>query len=184
MRITAGRLRGRTIQVPDIPGLRPTPAKVRQALFNILGPVTDYNVLDLYAGSGIMALEALSRGAAAAVSVELHRKAAQAMRRLQQKLGLESWRIMPMPVEAALKQLSGRHFDLVFADPPYAAGVAETIPALLDQADIGCELLIVEESVRENPCWPAGWRLVQERSYGDTSLHFLKREIGAGEGFL
>jgi len=79
-------------------------------------------------------------------------------------------------VEHGLKELGHRHFDLVFADPPYAAGVAAAVLALLDEAGIGCDLLVVEESARENPSWPAGWRLAQVRSYGDTALHFLRRE--------
>ncbi len=73
MRITAGAMRGRVITVPNVPGLRPTPSKVRQALFNILGSVDGFRILDLFAGSGIMALEALSRGAASATSIEQDR---------------------------------------------------------------------------------------------------------------
>lgn len=177
MNITAGALRGRKLQVPDLPGLRPTPAKVRQALFNILADVDGMCALDLFAGSGVMALEALSRGAATAISIEQQRPATRAMEVLRTGWGLEGrWRVMPMSVEKGLATLSGSHFDLIFADPPYDKAFTTLLPQWLDQHAITCTLLVMEEAARVIPEWPVGWQCEQSRRYGDTSLHFLRHK--------
>jgi len=174
MRITAGTLRGRVIQVPSVPGLRPTPSKVRQALFNILGSVDGFQVLDLYAGSGIMALELLSRGAASAISVEQDHRAVKAMQQSRDILKLSGhWKILPTSVEKSLTSQMGAYFDLIFADPPYAQAYAEAVPTLLDQFGISCGQLVIEESARIEPAWPDNWFCQQSRRYGDTCLHFL-----------
>jgi len=176
VRITAGGMRGRIINVPDVPGLRPTPSKVRQALFNILAPVDGIQVLDLYSGSGIMAVEALSRGAASALSIEQNHHALMAMKQSREALNISDiWTILPTGVEKGLASQSGAFFDLIFADPPYAQGYAAAVPTRLDQYDIGCRQLVIEESTRVNPVWPAGWVCQQSRRYGDTCLHFLIR---------
>jgi len=178
MRITAGAMRGRIVPVPDVKGLRPTPSKVRQALFNILGPVDGFAVLDLFAGSGIMALEAISRGAASATSIEQHRGAVKALQSNREILKLQdSWTIYSNSVEQGLSNLSGASFDLIFADPPYAQGFAEAVPNQLTQYHIGCDHLVIEESSRVSPNWPEGWVCQQSRHYGDTCLHFL---VGKG----
>jgi len=177
MRITAGSFRGRSIHIPGIAGLRPTPAKVRQALFNILGDVTGWSILDLFSGSGLMALESLSRGAEQAVSIEQHHKAFELLQKVRHEWGLlERWQIMRGSLPAMLGKLEGQHFDLVFADPPYEKQVAEQVPAWLSRQDISCRHLIVEESARMRPCWPAGWTAMQSRRYGDTCLYFLAME--------
>jgi len=177
VRITGGELRGRNIPVPDLPGLRPTPSKVREALFNILGDVGDCRVLDLFSGSGIMALESLSRGAGSVVSVEQQRRAVAHLQQLRSSLSLAaSWQIMSTSVERALPALAGKSFDLVFADPPYAKGFADRLPAWLAQHGIRCGQLIIEESAKVTPQWPAGWTCGQSRRYGDTTLHFLTQE--------
>jgi 16S rRNA (guanine966-N2)-methyltransferase len=168
-------MRGRKLQAPDIPGLRPTPSKVREALFNMLGNVDGLRMLDLFAGSGIMALEALSRGATTAVSIEQNRRATQSMDQLRVSLNLaESWQIMPVSVEKGLCRLAEQSFDLIFADPPYEKGFANKLPALLNQYGIHCSRLVIEESARVQPNWPGGWHCQQSRRYGDTVLHFLE----------
>lgn len=177
MRITGGDMRGRNIPVPDLPGLRPTPSKVREALFNILGDIDGFRVLDLFSGSGIMAIESLSRGASGVVSVEQQRRAVAHLQQLCRTLSLaEQWRILPVSVERALPGLAGQSFDLVFADPPYAKGFAEKLPEWLDQYGISCMQLVIEESAKVVPEWPAGWTCNQSRRYGDTILHFLTAE--------
>jgi len=177
VRITAGSMRSRIVPVADVPGLRPTPSKVRQALFNMLGSVDDFDVLDLFSGSGIIALEALSRGARCAVSIEHNRIAIKSLRQSSELFKLEdSWDIRQCSVEKGLKLLAGRSFDLVFADPPYAQGEAEKVPLLLDQYDIACGQLVIEESSRQRPIWPEGWVCSQSRPYGDSCLHFLLRK--------
>ncbi len=177
MRITAGRFRGRNIHVPDIAGLRPTPAKVRQALFNILGDVGGWSVLDLFSGSGMMALEALSRGAVSATSIEQHHRAFERLQRIRHDWRLQAcWRILHGSLPAMLTKLDGQHFDLAFADPPYEQGIAEQVPGWLDTHGISCRHLIVEESARMQLRWPAGWTATQSRRYGDTCLYFLAME--------
>lgn len=176
MRITAGSMRGRNVQVPDIPGLRPTPSRVREALFNIIREIENFRVLDLFSGSGIIALETLSRGATSAISIEQNRKACNHLNQLRQTLSLEeSWQLLPGKLPQALQRIEpGSHFDLVFADPPYEKGFAEKIPAWLAEHQIHCDWLVIEESARVNPCWPSGWLEFKVRSYGDTTLHFLE----------
>jgi len=162
--------------VPDIPGLRPTPAKVREALFNILGDVEGKHLLELFSGSGIMALEALSRGTAGVISIEQSGKAVQHLKQLRQTLTLEdAWQIMPGTVEKGLAALAGESFDLVFADPPYDHGFTSSLPAMLTRHGISCGLLVLEESARVEPAWPEGWDCLQSRRYGDTCLHFLRQ---------
>jgi 16S rRNA (guanine966-N2)-methyltransferase len=177
MRITAGAMRGRVITVPNVPGLRPTPSKVRQALFNILGSVDGFRILDLFAGSGIMALEALSRGAASATSIEQDRRAVKALQQSRDTLNIsDQWVIQTGSVEQGLARLAGKAFDLIFADPPYARGFTEVLPDLLTQYDIHCDQLVIEESARVKPEWSDGWVCRQSRRYGDTCLHFLLRQ--------
>jgi len=177
MRITAGAMRGRVITVPNVPGLRPTPSKVRQALFNILGSVDGFRILDLFAGSGIIALEALSRGAASATSIEQDRRSVKALQQSRDTLNMsDQWVIQTGSVEQGLARLAGKAFDLIFADPPYARGFTEVLPDLLTQYDIHCDQLVIEESARVKPVWPDGWVCRQSRRYGDTCLHFLLRQ--------
>jgi len=177
VRITAGRLRGRKVAVPDVADVRPTPAKVRQALFNILGSVQDLTVLELFSGSGLMALEALSRGATSVTSVEKNRRVVQHLKSVRSHLQLsESWQLMCGDVQAVLPRLAGRRFDIVFADPPYNTGISEKLPTWLDDAGISCAVLVIEEAARATPIWPPGWTQQQARRYGETCLHFLEAE--------
>jgi len=133
-------------------------------------------MLDLFSGSGIMALETLSRGAATAVSIEQNRRATQSMHQLRTTLNLteEAWQIWPIHVEQGLINLAGQAFDLVFADPPYEKGFSSKLPALLNRHGIHCETLVIEESARIQIKWPQSWRCQQSRRYGDTILHFLE----------
>lgn len=177
MRITAGSLRGRQVKLPKVDGVRPTPAKVRQALFNILGDVTGWRVLDLFAGSGLMAMEAISRGAAQVVSIERNRRVCRHLQQVRKAWQLaERWQVMMGEVHGLLAQLAGAHFDLVFADPPYARGFAASIPARLDECGITCDVLVIEEAARAAPSWPPGWTAVTPRRYGDTCLYILHPE--------
>jgi len=177
MRITAGTLRGRKVPVPDMPGVRPTPSKARQALFNILGGVDGYHVLDLFSGSGLMALESLSRGAASVVSVEKNRRITQQLTGVCRAWELEErWQIFCGDVSNSLGHLGRKQFDLVFADPPYDCGVSARLPQWLAQAGISCAELVIEESSRARPEWPAGWTQRQVRRYGGTCFYFLNAE--------
>jgi len=177
MRITAGQFRGRNLPVPDIAGLRPTPSRVREAIFNILGSVEGFRVLDLFAGSGVMALEALSRGAASAVSIEQHGKAIAAMKKAAATCQCEAqWQLRKGKLPQALQSFESGSFDLVFADPPYNKGIAEQIPAWLDEHRISTRHLIIEEAAAATPDWPKGWTPLSCRRYGDTCLYIFDLE--------
>jgi len=177
MRITAGRFRGRNLPVPKSPEVRPTPSMVRQALFNILGSIEGACVLDLFSGSGLMALEALSRGAVAVTSVEKNKRIFKHLQDVRGNWGIQDeWQLLCGDVQGMLPRLAGRRFDLVFADPPYAQGISEHIPCWLDNSRISCAQLVIEESARVDPLWPSGWTQARSRRYGDTCLYFLEPE--------
>ena len=122
-RIIAGSLKGRRLATPPGDRTRPTSDRVREALFNSLAPGGDLDGLrfaDLYAGSGAVGLEALSRGAAAALLVESHAQTAKVLRRNIADLAVTGADVICAPVEKALQQAPAEPFDIVFADPPYA----------------------------------------------------------------
>jgi 16S rRNA (guanine966-N2)-methyltransferase len=177
-RIVAGTAGGRTIQVPGS-GTRPTSDRVREALFSRLdhaGLVVGARVLDLYAGSGALGLEAASRGAMDVVLVESARPAAEVCRRNAATLGLGVVRVVPLRVSAFLQQAQGP-IDLVFLDPPYDLPEVELTEALTGVAGVLVPdgVVVVERSVRTpEPTWPPGLVRADERRYGDTVLWFAE----------
>ncbi|MDQ7003926.1 MAG: 16S rRNA (guanine(966)-N(2))-methyltransferase RsmD [Ghiorsea sp.] len=171
MRITAGSMRGRVMQVPDIKGLRPTPSKVRQALFNILGDIQQQSFLDLFAGSGVMGIEALSRGATSVLSIEANSQAYAAMKSIQTSWDIEGWKIQHGELPQALPEY---HFDVIYADPPYDQGFSAQIPQWLKQNNITFKTLVIEEASRVNVAWLAGMMPMKQRKYGDTTLYFFE----------
>lgn len=123
VRIIAGKWRGRRISFPNVEGLRPTPDRVRETLFNWLSHViVDAHCLDLFAGSGILSLEALSRGASQVLSIEKNAKAVSAMNDAAQLLSIESdkWNVILGDALTWLQQKAALTFDVVFLDPPYS----------------------------------------------------------------
>jgi 16S rRNA (guanine966-N2)-methyltransferase len=159
---------------------------VREALFSRLdhaGLVAGAHVLDLYAGSGALGLEAASRGAADVVLVESARAAADVCRRNAAALGLDVVRVVPLRVSAFLRQTQGR-VDLVFLDPPYDVPEAELTEALVGVARVLAPggVVVVERSVRTpEPTWPSGVVRADERRYGDTVLWFAEASPPAPE---
>lgn len=180
MRIIAGEFRGRRLAA--VKGrVRPTSDQVREAIFNILGTaVKGALVLDLFAGTGALAWEALSRGAREAVLVEEQAAALEVLRRNQENLGLtERARVMPLPVARALKKLAaqGARFDLIFLDPPYGRGLAAATLEAVANLDLlhPQGLLVVEAGRRENlPEQVGSLSLRQSRHYGDTQVAFYE----------
>ena len=172
MRVVAGELRGRKLVAPPDDATRPTADRVREALFSILGDaVVDAAVLDLYAGSGALAIEALSRGAAGAELVDSSRAAIQAIERNLAELGLEAVvRRRDALAQLADAAAAGRTYDLVFADPPYDAAsrvgarLADLLPPVLHR-----DALIVTESNKRDPL-TLPFPLLRERTYGDTRI--------------
>ena len=133
-------------------------------------------MLELFSGSGIMAVEALSRGAAAVLSIERNSRAVQHMKQLRKSMALgDSWQIMPLAVDKGLAGQAGESFDLIFADPPYEKGFSGSLPEMLSRYGIGCGMLVIEESAHVEPVWPQGWECLQSRRYGDSCLHFLRQ---------
>jgi 16S rRNA (guanine966-N2)-methyltransferase len=175
LRIIAGSLRGRVL-APVKGRTRPTAARVREAIFNILGAVAEAKVLDLFAGTGALGIEALSRGAAAAVFVEDHPEALKGLRRNLESLGLlDCSLVLPLPVAAALKKLAvrGERFDLVFLDPPYGGEVAAATLAALGGSGLlrPQARVVAEHSRRETLPEAAGVLELQTlRRYGDTQV--------------
>ncbi len=176
MRIIAGEFKGRVLA--PVKGLtRPTSAKVREAIFNILGPaVSGAKVLDLFAGTGALGIEALSRGAAAAVFVEDHPGAVKGLRQNLEALGLsDRVEVLPMQVSAALKKLAApnRRFELIFLDPPYVGGlVLATLEALATTELLLTGGLVVAEHSRRESLPEMIGKLEQQtlRRYGDTQV--------------
>lgn len=164
-------MRGRVMQVIDIKGLRPTPSKVRQALFNMLGDMDGLSFLDLFAGSGVMSIEALSRGAVSAYSIEDNHKACAAMKHIQTDWHIDGWHIHQGSLPQVLPE---QHFDIVYADPPYEQGFAAQIPQWLSQKNITFKTLVIEEASRANVAWLAELMPIKQRKYGDTTLYFFE----------
>lgn len=183
-RIVAGSAGGRRLRVPPR-GTRPTSERVREALFSALdagGELAGARVLDLYAGSGALGLEALSRGAADALFVESDRRAAEILRANVAALGLGG-RVRQGKVEVVAAEDAPMPFDVVLADPPYAVSSAElgTVLASLARGGwvTGGSLLVIERAQRDGePDWPAGYRVLRAKTYGDTALHWAERDPG------
>jgi 16S rRNA (guanine966-N2)-methyltransferase len=179
LRLTGGTLRSRSVRTPSGRAVRPTPARVKEALFSILADrVADANVLDLFAGTGALGFEALSRGAAHATFVEQHRPTADALRDSAQALGLtERTTVLALSSERAAQMLNGR-FDLVFADPPYAqAYPAATFATLRERGAVDERSLVVyEHSSREPAPVDPAFAVQREAAYGEVSLAFLRPE--------
>jgi 16S rRNA (guanine966-N2)-methyltransferase len=157
---------------------RPTSAKVREALFSILGAIDGAHVLDLYAGSGALGIEALSRGAESAVFVEHDRAALACIRENLAEVGAASRaRVVPTSVPRSVAALESRGFDLVLCDPPWEAleGAIEALEELVSSERLGAAARVVlEHSARDaEPDVP---RLVayDRRRWGDTAVSFFR----------
>lgn len=179
-RIVAGVAGGRRLLVPP-KGTRPTSERVREAMFSALAAAVDLDgalVLDLYAGSGALGLEALSRGAAGVTFVEHDRKALEVLRRNVDAVGLPGAVVLPGAVETVLAERAGEPFDVVLADPPYAVP-GERVAVVLDRLATngwlaGHGVLVLERSARDGePALPDGWTALRSRRYGDTVTHWL-----------
>lgn len=176
-RIVAGRAGGRTLEVPAR-GTRPTSDRVREALFSRLdhaGLLDGTRVLDLYAGSGALGLEAASRGAAEVELVESHRAAADVCRRNVARLGLPGVRVVQTTVLAHLARPVGERVDLALLDPPYDLdedGLADVLERLVPHLAVDAAV-VVERSTRSGePRWPSGLVATGHRRYGETTLWF------------
>lgn len=182
MRIVAGKFRGRILASPASRDIRPTSDRLRESLFNILTHaygdlVTDAHVLDLFAGTGALGIEALSRGAAVAVFVDEGAEARALLRKNIDALGLGG---ATRVFRRDATQLGAAHpiepFSLVFLDPPYGLGLAER--ALLSARAGGWlrhnAIAVVEESIEAELAVPEGFKEIERRFYDETQLAFLQ----------
>ena len=184
MRIIAGRFKGHPLTTPKGANTRPTSDKVKESLFaslDSLGMLKDAQVLDVYAGSGALGLEALSRGASRAVFIEKANSAAQVIRTNIANLKVEGQtRVVTAAAAAGARALEGESFDLILADPPYPLTESEVTAALEVMAPRlrdDSSLLVVERSARSpQPELPAGLQFYEHRTYGETALWFVERE--------
>ncbi len=188
MRIVGGSNRGRRLVAPPGETVRPTSDRAREALFNILShggfaaegvPFAEKSVLDAFAGTGALGLEALSRGAAEAVFIENDREALIGLRRNIADLG-ETARARVISGDATRPPRAAVGCDVIFLDPPYTSGLAA--PALSALARAGWfapdALAVVEVGARETFTAPSGFVIIDERVYGAARLIFLRSEAG------
>ena len=187
MRIISGEARGRTLFAPKGAETRPTSDKIRGSLFNIIGErVPDARVLDLFGGTGALALEALSRGAESAVIADSSREAQRVIDRNARSVLKEDFdlrvRVLCADYRSAIGAMAGRMFDLVFLDPPYRMvdAYAEALSRLMAGGMLAPGCLIVAERLKKAVVpLPRGFRVADTRIYGDTAVDFV--EIGPME---
>ena len=182
MRITGGEFCGRGITVPETGAIRPTQDRVREALFSILAPeIQGADFLDLFAGTGAVGIEALSRGARRAVFVESNRRHLAALGENLRSLGLvERAEVVAADAYRWIERGAGTGFSVAFADPPYALGeergyasVLETIASKGTVRPGG--LFVAEMTAVQNSEGTPGWELLRDRRYGRTRLCIWRR---------
>jgi 16S rRNA (guanine966-N2)-methyltransferase len=181
MRIIGGEARGRPIRLPGGCRIRPTSDRVKKSLFDILHPVTGKSFLDLFAGSGNIGFEALSRGARFSIFLERDALLVKAIRTILNQLGFnERAEVLAADAGKGLEHLiqKGKQFDIVFADPPYDEGLVRETLQWLGNGDILTKdgIVVIQHSVREKlEGSPAPALIIaDQRRYGDTLLSFLK----------
>lgn len=183
LRVTGGRLVRRRFAVPgeaDRGAVRPTSDRVREALFSSLGSVLDegffgLEVLDAWAGSGALGIEALSRGAARATFIEKSRRVSATLSRNLRELGLTAdSEVMVADVGRALERLGEERFDLVLADPPYGEVLEPVLPALV-RALKPDGILVLERDKRASDSPPPALSLLRDRVYGQTRVTTWQR---------
>jgi 16S rRNA (guanine966-N2)-methyltransferase len=179
LRVIGGDWRSRIVRFPDSAGLRPTPDRVRETLFNWLGQrLAGLSCLDLFAGSGALGLEARSRGAARVVLVERERPVCEQLRRSVRELGMDRVEVVQSD---ALSYLAGAldRFDVAFVDPPYAAGLAApALAALEGRLKAGARVYV--ESPDAVPVPSARWRELRQGKAGAARFALYEYD-GAGE---
>ncbi|MCX7822128.1 MAG: 16S rRNA (guanine(966)-N(2))-methyltransferase RsmD [Syntrophobacterales bacterium] len=178
IRITGGSLKGKKLLVPKVANLRPTTDRVRESVFNILGSlVEEARVLDLFAGTGALGIEALSRGALEAIFVEKDRKTIEALRKNISSCELQNKStIFPMSAEKAiplLKKRSGK-FNLIFLDPPYHSSLTSKVLPSLSPLLFSEGMIVVEYDIYEKPLIDESvWVVEDIRRFGTTAVCFL-----------
>ena len=173
IRIIAGQWRGRKLPVVELEGLRPTGDRVRETLFNWLGAdIEDARCLDLFAGSGILGFEALSRGAAQVTALDASHIAVNALTEASKTLGASKLQAMQMDAIQWLKSKPAGPFDVIFIDPPFQAGLLDETLALLEASacvSMGALIYIERDRDQEPPQLPAAWQPYKDKVAGNVS---------------
>jgi len=182
VRVIGGEFKGRKLSVTRGRLIRPTSDRVREAIFDILGPTWTFRrVLDLFAGTGSLGIEALSRGAEEAVFVEQGKGALTVLKENMKALGLQSrsW-VLPLPTKKGIAVLGerGEVFDLIFMDPPYGKDVVgKTIEEIVRRGILAATgVIVAEHASRDRILPPLGLELSQQRRYGDTTVSFFQKQ--------
>jgi 16S rRNA (guanine966-N2)-methyltransferase len=183
VRIIGGEWRGRKLHFPDVAGLRPTPDRVRETVFNWLQfDLAGRRCLDLFAGSGAFGFESLSRGAAEVVFVERDATAAEAIRAMLGTLRSDRGQVVQEDVFEWLHRAPSRPFDIVFVDPPY---VERKLAAAVEHLEHGgwlapdAFIYLEDAAVRDAPVLPPGWHLHRSKRAGDVGYHLARRGAAA-----
>lgn len=175
IRIIAGEWRGRKLAFADVEGLRPTPDRVRETLFNWLAPmIVGARCLDPFAGSGVLGLEALSRGAAEVVMLDQHPKVIKQLNTNLSLLNCERAVVQQADALDFLQQTPGKPFDVVFLDPPYRKNLLAPCCELLNaQAWLaeGARVYLETERGHALPALPDNWQLVRSKKAGQVAYH-------------
>jgi 16S rRNA (guanine966-N2)-methyltransferase len=169
------------LDIADVPGLRPTSERIRETLFNWLAPtLAGSRCLDLFAGTGALGLEALSRGAAHVVFVENARKAADALEHNIDLVGAASAAtVRRMSAFDFLAQAEPGSLDIVFLDPPFAADMLDDLCRLLDQGSLlakGALIYVEEDNARPTVNLPTGWQTLRTKAAGNVRYSLLRTE--------
>lgn len=183
VRIIAGQWKGRRIPVAE-DGVRPSGDRVRETVFNWLMPhINGVRCLDLFAGTGALGLEALSRGAAAGIFIEKNRRVAQVLRETLAMLGAEDAEVINMDAFSFLKSVSGT-FELVFLDPPFDSPRLQDLCTLLEESGALAEsaLIYMEMNKRQPmPKLPPGWHTEKEQTAGQVRYALVRRTLTLSE---
>ena len=179
MRVIAGKYKGRTLFSPKDQSVRPTTDRIKENVFNLVQTrISGAAFLDLFGGSGAMSVEALSRGAARAVTVDASRDSVSLIKKNFQKVGIgKEGEIIEVSYDLALKRLAGTHFDLIYLDPPYRADYYEDILRSILSCDVLAEegLVLFEHATEREFPEVLGFTTADRRKYGSVTLELLRR---------
>ena len=180
LRIVAGNWRSRLLDIADVPGLRPTSERIRETLFNWLAPrIEGARCLDLFAGTGALGLEALSRGAKSTVFVENSPRAVAALAGNIKLLGATGATVKNMSALQYLRTDPGEKFDLVFLDPPFDADLMDELCRLLEESNAladPCLVYIEQHRTAADVSMPQGWAIVKNKTAGNVRYMLVERK--------
>ncbi len=181
VRIIGGQWRRSRLPVPDAPGLRPTPDRVRETLFNWLGQdLSGWRCLDAFAGTGALGFEAASRGAARVLLVEQDRRLAEGLRRVKERLSADAVEVVCASAKVVMQGLAPASLDLVFLDPPYSQGLLQPALAAAARAVAPGGWAYAEDD-QALPALTPHWVLHRQGRAGMVHHHLLRRTLTAGD---